>query len=84
MRQALAGSDFTRIRAEAHTIKGSASQMGADALAEACRELEMAANLHDARLISPWLTRIQGLFDDMRGAMSVYAGGGNGEPLVTP
>jgi HPt (histidine-containing phosphotransfer) domain-containing protein len=82
MRGALAASDFPRIRAEAHTIKGSASQMGADALAEACRELEIASNLREALLIAPLLNRIQALFEEIRAAMASYAGNGKIESSV--
>lgn len=84
MREALAASDFPSIRAEAHTIKGGASQMGADEIAEACRELEMVSNFHEALLIAPWLNRVQELFDETRGAMASYANSRKLESSVTP
>lgn len=73
IRGALAASDFPSIRAEAHTIKGSARQMGADAAAEACQELEMACGLQEASLIAARLNRVQELFDEIREAMAAYS-----------
>ena len=74
MRRALAASNFPNIRSEAHTVKGSARQMGADEVAEACQELEIACDLQDPSLIAARLNRVQGLFDEIRGAMAAYAG----------
>jgi HPt (histidine-containing phosphotransfer) domain-containing protein len=74
MRRALAASNFPNIRSEAHTVKGSARQMGADEVAEACQELEIACDLQDPSLIAARLNRVQGLFDEIRGAMTAYAG----------
>jgi len=84
MLRTLAASDFPSIRAEGHTIKGSARQMGADALAEACREIETACDLQEASLVAARLNRVQELFADIRGAMAAYSGGGRTESSVTP
>jgi len=84
MLRALAASDFPSIRAEAHTIKGSARQMGADALAEACQELEIACDLRDRSLIAARLNRVQEFLAEIRGAMAAYSGGGRTESSVTP
>jgi HPt (histidine-containing phosphotransfer) domain-containing protein len=73
MREALAAPAFQRIGFEAHTIKGSARQVGADALAEACQELEMVTGLQDAPLIAARLNHVQELFEDVRGAMASYS-----------
>jgi HPt (histidine-containing phosphotransfer) domain-containing protein len=40
LRHAVAGRDYAVIGAEAHTIKGSALQVGANRLAEFCRQME--------------------------------------------
>src|SRR4051794_18512238 len=40
IRSAAVAGDRDRLRSEAHTIKGSASQMGAATVAELCREIE--------------------------------------------
>jgi len=73
MRGALAASNFPSIRAEAHTIKGSAGNMGADAAAEACREVEMACDLQEASLVAARLNRLQELSDEVREAMAAYS-----------
>ena len=75
MREALAAANFPRIRAEAHTIKGSAGQVGADAVAEACEEIEIVSDLDAALLIPARLKRVQELFEEIRGAMASFANG---------
>jgi len=72
MRRALAASNFPDIRANAHTIKGSARQMGAEAVAEACHELEIACDLQESSLVEARLNRVQELFDNIRVAMAAY------------
>lgn len=69
MRRALASSNFPDMRAEAHTIKGSARQMGADAVGDACQELENACALRDELLIAAQVRRLQELFDAVKTAM---------------
>jgi HPt (histidine-containing phosphotransfer) domain-containing protein len=76
MRRALAVSNFPSIRAEAHTIKGSARQMGAEAAAEACQEVEMACGLQEASLIAARLNRVQEIFDEVCAAMAAYSNPG--------
>jgi HPt (histidine-containing phosphotransfer) domain-containing protein len=73
MRGALASSSFTNIRAEAHTVKGSARQMGADAVGDACQELENACALRDELLIAAQVRRLQELFDAVKTAMIGYS-----------
>ena len=84
MRRALAASNFPNIHAEAHTIKGGARQMGADEVAEACQELEIACDLQEASLIAARLNRVQELFADVRGAMAAYSNSRRMESSVTP
>jgi HPt (histidine-containing phosphotransfer) domain-containing protein len=43
LRTAAASGDRRRVRAQAHSLKGSAAQVGAVALTDSCRELELAA-----------------------------------------
>jgi HPt (histidine-containing phosphotransfer) domain-containing protein len=43
LREAVAHTNAQAIRKEAHSIKGSALQMGADAMASLCQEIELAA-----------------------------------------
>jgi two-component system sensor histidine kinase RpfC len=72
VRAALADSDFSRIRREAHTIKGGARQVGADAVADACQELETVCNPQEALLVAARVNRVQELFEEMRRAMASY------------
>lgn len=81
MREALAAANFRKVRAEAHTIKGSARQVGADALGEVCQEIEIVSDLEAALLIPARLNRVQELFEEIRGAMASYA---NGRKLSSP
>jgi HPt (histidine-containing phosphotransfer) domain-containing protein len=73
MRDALATLDFPRLRFQAHTVKGSARQLGAEAVAEACQEIETGSDLQDAPLIAARLTRVQELFEEVCGAMASYS-----------
>jgi histidine phosphotransfer protein HptB len=43
LRDSLSVGDIPRLGAEAHSIKGSARQMGAEAVAALCQEIEAAA-----------------------------------------
>jgi len=45
MRIAIATVDAPRLRTESHKMRGSAKQVGADALAEVCQTLELASSL---------------------------------------
>src|SRR5262245_13757668 len=75
LRNAIATADLSRVRAEAHSIKGSARQMGAEALAVACQEIESGVN---QSAILPPAARIDHLevcFANACNAMSEYAGG---------
>jgi two-component system sensor histidine kinase RpfC len=74
IRAALAASDFPKLRMEAHTIKGGARQVGADAVADACQELEAVGNLQEALLVAARLNRLQELFEEIRRAMVSYCG----------
>jgi two-component system sensor histidine kinase RpfC len=72
LRAALANSDFSKIHAEAHTIKGGARQVGADAVADACQELETISKLREASLVAKRLDRVQEVFNEVRRAMASY------------
>ncbi|MGA2273733.1 MAG: Hpt domain-containing protein [Bryobacteraceae bacterium] len=84
MRKGLAASNLPNIRAEAHTIKGCARQMGAEAVAEACQEVESACDHQEALLIPARLNRVQELFDEIRGAMAAYSERRKTESSATP
>lgn len=76
MRTALATHNVSRLRTEVHRTKGSASQLGADALAEVCQSLEVASSL------TPTTSRLaelvdspQQMFDEVDSAMTPYSNG---------
>jgi HPt (histidine-containing phosphotransfer) domain-containing protein len=75
MCEALESTNFQKIRAEAHTIKGSARQVGAGAIAEVCQEIETVSDHEAALLVPARLNRVQELFEEIRGAMAFYANG---------
>ena len=82
MRGALASSSLQKIRAEAHAIKGSAGQMGAAEVAEACLKLEHVCDPQGAVLIQDQINRVQALFDEIRGEMAAYSDSGRMRPPV--
>jgi HPt (histidine-containing phosphotransfer) domain-containing protein len=73
LRVALRNSDFSRILAEAHAIKGSARQVGADAVADACQELEIASEFQEVSLVAGRVSRVQLLLEDVLRAMAAYS-----------
>lgn len=66
---ALEGSDRAAIRRQAHAIKGSAVQVGANAVAAACGLLESAAPLQPAADMAALLLQVQACFDEVSRAM---------------
>ena len=83
VRAALAASDFAKIRMEAHTIKGGARQVGADAVADACQDIETVCNLQEALLVAARLNHLQELFEEICRAMASYCGSRSLNPSVT-
>ena len=81
---ALPVADLPVIRAEAHTIRGSALEVGASELASACQELELACDRKEAVRIAPQLRRLQGLFDEVRLAMSDYSYADKSDAALEP
>lgn len=73
VRRALADFDFRTIQVEAHAIRGGARQVGADALADACQELETGSTSRNPSGASGSLDRVQELFEKVRRAMSGYS-----------
>jgi HPt (histidine-containing phosphotransfer) domain-containing protein len=76
MRTALATVDVTRLRRETHKIKGSAKQVGADALAEVCQTLELASSLTPVARLGELVNRCQELFGETESAMNSYSTSG--------
>ncbi len=57
LRGAIHRGDRSRVRAEAHSLKGSAVQVGALALADACSEMELTAETLPS--LAPLLEQIE-------------------------
>lgn len=66
---ALESSDRDAIRLQAHAIRGSAVQVGADAVAAVCRALESASAQQSAADIATLLMRVESCFDEVCRAM---------------
>ena len=76
LRLAVASADATRLRQEAHTIKGSAWQMGADSVAKICQELELAASqtpLPQSMLLDERVKQLEARFAEVCRAMALYS-----------
>jgi HPt (histidine-containing phosphotransfer) domain-containing protein len=72
MREAIANADTKGLSNAAHTIKGSAQQMGADAMASICQELELAAMDTPASELVRRLTALEAEFAEASRAMSLW------------
>ena len=75
IRGGLAEGDFSKVRDEAHGIKGSARQLGLDRLAEAGQDLENAASGEDSQLSAERLDRVQAAFDEAGRSLAAYVTG---------
>jgi len=69
LHHALENSDRAAIRLEAHAIRGSAVQVGADAVAAVCQVLESASAQQSAVDIATLLMRVRTCFDEVCRAM---------------
>ncbi|MGO9257738.1 MAG: Hpt domain-containing protein [Bryobacteraceae bacterium] len=76
LRQAVADNYGPGIKIEAHSIKGSAAQMGASDLAAACLKLEIDAGPDKWSLAGPQVEAIQALFDQVCLAIGRHPLGG--------
>jgi len=70
---ALTVTEFDTIRSEAHSIKGGARQLGADALANACQQLETLCQMREAPIVAAGLRRVQQLYTETLRAMAAYS-----------
>ena len=84
MRAALGNANFAKIRAEAHSIKGGARQLGADAVADACQMLESDCTHQEASLVAAQVNRVQELFEEVRVPMASYSGSRGADPSLAP
>jgi|GEM_PF-2512932 HPt (histidine-containing phosphotransfer) domain-containing protein len=72
MREAIANADTKGLNSAAHTIKGSAQQMGAGAMASICQELELAPIDTPASELGMRLTALEAEFAQVSRAMSLW------------
>jgi HPt (histidine-containing phosphotransfer) domain-containing protein len=73
LHSAAANADAARLRMEAHTIKGSARQMGADAIASMCQEIELAAIEAPPWRLAERVDRLEAHFAEVSRAMTLYS-----------
>jgi CheY-like chemotaxis protein/HPt (histidine-containing phosphotransfer) domain-containing protein len=72
MGEAIANADTKGLSSAAHTIKGCARQMGADAMASICQELELAAMDTPTPELVRRLTALEAEFAEVSRAMSLW------------
>jgi HPt (histidine-containing phosphotransfer) domain-containing protein len=57
-------ADFTLVKSQAHSLKGSCLYIVANQLHQACKALEEAASEHDATKMQNMLTDLQTVYDN--------------------
>jgi HPt (histidine-containing phosphotransfer) domain-containing protein len=72
MHEAIANADTKGLSNAAHTIKGSAKQMGADPMAAICQELETAAMDTPASELVRRLNALEAEFAQVSSAMALW------------
>jgi histidine phosphotransfer protein HptB len=72
LRAAVESDDRPRVRAQAHSLKGSAVQVGATVLADSCREMELAAEARPD--LVPLLEKIEARFSQVSNLISLEYG----------
>ncbi|HUB79701.1 MAG TPA: Hpt domain-containing protein [Bryobacteraceae bacterium] len=78
--RAVAASDYAVARQEAHTIKGSALQVGAVRFADFCRQMELEARKPDPADLAPLLSAAVRSFDEVRSVFAARGSGMDGSP----
>jgi HPt (histidine-containing phosphotransfer) domain-containing protein len=63
-------ADYATTRAEAHTIKGSALQVGAVRVADVCRQMEVEARNAQPTGLAPMFRTLLQSFDEVRGVFA--------------
>jgi HPt (histidine-containing phosphotransfer) domain-containing protein len=75
LHEAVTRCDADRVKAEAHSVRGAARQMGAEGLAELCRAVEAGAPQKNWPELEDQVNRAEVQFAEVRTAMSEYASG---------
>jgi len=78
--RAVDAADYPVVRQEAHTIKGSALQVGAVRFADFCRQMEMEARKPDPADLAPLLRAAVRSFDEVRGVFAARGSQTDGSP----
>ncbi|MDR3699554.1 MAG: Hpt domain-containing protein [Candidatus Sulfopaludibacter sp.] len=65
LREALVHKDGARVKQEAHAIKGSAIQVGADSLAVLCQRIELEAPATSCPELEPLVRQAEADFEDL-------------------
>jgi HPt (histidine-containing phosphotransfer) domain-containing protein len=65
MRQAVSAKDYSVVNAEAHTIKGSSVQVGANRLADFCHQMEQEARKSPSADLTQAFDRLVSAFDEV-------------------
>jgi HPt (histidine-containing phosphotransfer) domain-containing protein len=68
--RAVETADFPTVRTEAHTIKGSALQVGANRVAESCRQIESEARKARSEDLVPFFHALLRSFNELRGVIA--------------
>ena len=72
LHEAVARLDAATVKAEAHSVRGSARQMAAEALADLCQAVEASAPKLNWPELKEQVTQAEVRFNEVRGAMSEY------------
>ena len=72
LHQAVARFDADKLKAEAHSVRGAAQQMGAEDLADLCRSVEAGAPQRNWPELECQVNQAEGRFAEMCIAMSEY------------
>jgi HPt (histidine-containing phosphotransfer) domain-containing protein len=75
LRRAAADADSSRVRAEVHAIRGSAREMGADAMVKLCLEIELKARDPNGSNIQDRVQELEARFGEVSSAMARYSRG---------
>ena len=75
VRRAIEEADAAALRAEVHSLKGSAAQVGADVMASVCREMESAIGRVSASQLVESVSRLELHCAAAVGAMGAYSAG---------
>ena len=78
--RAVESGDYATTRAEAHTIKGSAMQVGAVRVAEVCRQMEVEARNAQPAGLAPMFRALLTSFNEVRGVFAARRLPANGGP----